>query len=244
MHGAQLACWLFLCGSACRAVYKGRVSGRVVRWAAAALLGASMACTITLVILDGKDLLRTLLPLHLCSLSAFIALFGLLTDSRGFYHFGWYLGMPGAFLALIFPAVEPSSWPLAMTTTFMLTHALVAFYPLLMLAQGKAPAPAAAGGVLLMGNVFLLVVYVVDKLLNANYMFLLWAPTGTPLAWMAGLGRPGYFACLELGAVLGIWAMRGIALGVHRIPGFVSPYTEAPSSTSSDAPPSSCIRRA
>jgi hypothetical integral membrane protein (TIGR02206 family) len=179
--------------------------------AALALLAACMAVTVTLTVLDHKDLLRTLLPLHLCSLSAFVTLVLLATGSRACFHFCWYLGMPGAALALIFPAVEPSSWPNLMGTAFMLTHALVAFAPLLLCAQGRVPAPRAAGGVVLAGNALFALTFLIDKLIGANDMFLLKAPPGTPLAWMEGLGRVGYFACLELGAVLTVWGMRGIA---------------------------------
>lgn len=210
MQAAQLACWGWLGGAALWAARKGRVPRRAARLLTLSLLAACMATTITLTILDGKDLLRTLLPLHLCSLSAFMTLYLLATGSTACFHFCWYLGMPGAALALIFPAVEPSSWPNLMGTAFMLTHALVAFAPLLLRAQGRVPEPGSAGRVLLAGNAFFALVFLADKLLNANYMFLLHPPAGTPLVWMASLGRLGYFACLELGAVLTVWAMRGL----------------------------------
>ncbi len=211
MQLAQLACWLWLGAAALWAVYTGRVTVRSARRAALALLALCMSATITLTILDQKDLLRTLLPLHLCSLSAFMTLYLLATGNVACFHFCWYLGMPGAVLALIFPAVEGSNWPGLMTTAFMLTHALVALAPLLLLAGGQRPDPRAAGPVLLAGNAFFLLVYIIDRWLNANYMFLLWAPADTPLAWMERLGRLGYFACLELCAVLVVWGMRGLA---------------------------------
>lgn len=211
MQGAQLACWGWLGVMALWSVRRGRLSADAVRWGMFALLAASMATTITLTVLDHKDLLRTLLPLHLCSLSAFITLYALATGNTACYHFCWYLGMPGAALALLFPAVEPSSWPNIMVTSFMLTHALVAFAPMLWIVQGQHPDSDAAGRVLLLGNVFLVLVYILDKLLHANYMFLLWAPAGTPLAWMERTGRVGYFAFIELGALIGVYGMRAIA---------------------------------
>lgn len=211
MQAAQLACWLWLGAAALWAVHTRRIPARIARHVALVLLAVCMSTTIALTILDRKDLLRTLLPLHLCSLSAFMTLYLLATKNAACYHFCWYLGMPGAALALIFPAVEHSSWPNLMTTAFMLTHALVAIAPLLLLAEGRRPDPKAAGPVLLAGNAFLLLVYIMDRWLNANYMFLLWAPPGTPLAWMERLGRLGYFACLELCAVLVVWGMRFLA---------------------------------
>lgn len=211
VQGAQLACWGWLGGMALWSVRKGRLSAGVVRWGMFALLAASMATTITLTVLDHKDLVRTLLPLHLCSLSAFITLYALATGNTACFHFCWYLGLPGAALALLFPAVEPSSWPNLMYTSFMLTHALVTFAPLLWIAQGQHPVSSAAGRVLLLGNAFLVLVYILDKLLHANYMFLLWAPAGTPLAWMERTGRVGYFVWIELGALAGVYGMRMIA---------------------------------
>ncbi len=216
MQAAQLACWGWLGCAALWAAHRGKIAARAARLTALVMLAGSMAVTIALTVLDHKDLLRTLLPLHLCSLSAFMTIYLLATGSTACFHFCWYLGMPGAVLALLFPAVEVSSWPGLMGTAFMLTHALVAFAPLLLCAQGRLPERRAAGGVLLAGNAFLVLVYAVDRLIDANYMFLLYAPPGTPLMWMAGLGRLGYFACLELGAVLTVWAMRGLAAVVER----------------------------
>lgn len=211
VQAAQLVCWGWIANAALWATWRKKIPARATRMAALVLLAVCMAVTITLTVLDHKDLPRTLLPLHLCSLSAFVTLYLLATGSRACFHFCWYLGMPGAALALVFPAVEPSSWPNLMATAFMLTHALVTFAPLLLCAQGRLPAPRAAGGVLLVGNVFFAFTFFINKLIGANYMFLLKAPSGTPLEWMEGLGRVGYFACLELGAVLTVWAMRGIA---------------------------------
>ena len=211
MQAAQLACWGWLGGATLWAARRGKIPARATRMAALALLTACMATTITLTVLDQKDLLRTLLPLHLCSLSAFLTLYLLATGNTACFHFCWYLGMPGAALALIFPAVEPSSWPNLMNTAFMLTHALVAFAPLLLCAQGRVPAPLAAGGVLLAGNAYFALTFLVNLLIRANYMFLLKAPPGTPLEWMESLGRIGYFACLQLCAVLTVWGMRAFA---------------------------------
>ncbi|MCL2812659.1 MAG: TIGR02206 family membrane protein [Clostridia bacterium] len=210
-QAAQLACWGWLGGAALWATRRRKISARATRLTALVLLAACMATTITLTILDNKDLLRTLLPLHLCSLSAFLTLYLLATGNTACFHFCWYLGMPGAALALIFPAVEPSSWPNLMNTAFMLTHALVAFAPLLLWAQGRKPSPQAAGGVLLAGGAFFALTFFVNNLIHANYMFLLKAPPGTPLAWMESLGRAGYFACLAFFTVLTVWVMRAFA---------------------------------
>lgn len=208
MQGAQIALWGYLGACALWAVRKERLTARAVRLAALALLSASMANTIGLTIMDGKDLLRTLLPLHLCSLSAFIALGALVTQSRACEAFLWYLGLPGAAAALIFPAVEPSRWYLSMYTSFFLTHALIVFVPLLAAADGRLPQRKDAGPVFLVGNLMLLVVYGVDRLIDANYMFLRWAPAGTPLVFFERLGRPAYFALIEAGAVIIVLFMR------------------------------------
>ncbi len=210
MQGAQIACWGWLGISALWAVRGGRLRGKTVaRWALA-LLVLSMSATFGLVIADRKDILRTLLPLHLCSLSAFLTLPLLSTGRPVFLHFCWYLGLPGGVMALLFPAVAGSSWPNLMATTFMLTHALVVFAPLLWIAQGRLPRRDSAWPVLLAGNIFLAVTYIVDKLIDANYMFLLAAPPGTPLAWMQRLGQVGYLAAIELCAVLVVLGMRGV----------------------------------
>ena len=49
-------------------------------------------------------------------------------------------------------------------------------------------APACLGIMLLIA----VPVYVFDRLMGTNYMFLNWPLPGSPLEWFAFLGRPGY----------------------------------------------------
>ena len=53
--------------------------------------------------------------------------------------FLWLLGMPGAVLALVFPAPAVSRWQTAFTACYVLTHALIVLIGLSALAMGERP---------------------------------------------------------------------------------------------------------
>lgn len=62
------------------------------------LLGASLGVTLALLLLEGRW--QEAIPLHLCSLSALAAIWLAFSPRQPLLNFLWYLGMPGAALAL------------------------------------------------------------------------------------------------------------------------------------------------
>ena len=200
-----LAAWGYAAICAFWGIKTGTVSEKTVRLSAFVLLIGSMSVTSTLVWLSGLDVLRTILPLHLCSACTVLCLFFYLKPMRRLFQFLYYIGLPGAALALCFPAVAVSRYQAAMDACFFLTHALIVFAPLLRMVCGERPDPRSAlpcWGVLVG---FAALVYAANHLLGANYLFLMAAPPGTPLEWLWALGKSGYYAvlaALSLGVVL------------------------------------------
>ena len=133
------------------------------------------------------------LPLHLCALAIYI---GFLHSLRGGELTGQFLYafcMPGAVCALLFP--DWSAYPAFhfMSVSSFTLHILLVGYTLMLVAGGELRpdtrrAPACLGIMLLIA----VPVYVFDRLMGTNYMFLNWPLPGSPLEWFAFLGRPGY----------------------------------------------------
>ena len=144
----------------------------------------------------------TVLPLHLCSFVGVLTPFMLLTGSKGLFEFCLFLGVPGAVMALPFPAVLPSPWPLFMEGAFFSLHSLLVLAPFLRMADGTKPGPRALGRVFLWANLFMLLVSAVNSAWGTNYLFLRTAPAGTPLVFLQGLGQAAYVAALEAMALL------------------------------------------
>ena len=107
----------------------------------------SMAGTTLMLALQGR--IREAVPLHLCSVSALAAAALAFSPAPFVVDFLWLLGMPGAVLALVFPAPAVSRWQTVFTACYVLTHALIA----LIAGDGRTAArrPCAAGAAGLAG---------------------------------------------------------------------------------------------
>ena len=163
-------------------------------WRAALLLGCGQ-----------YDLGR--LPLHLCSLSLYLCFVHALTGRPGLGQFLYAFTLPGAAFALLFP--DWSGQPLLgfVTVSSFLLHFLLVLYPLMQVAAGDLqPEPRRLPGCIGWMLLLALPVYVLNKRWSTNYMFLNLPPAGSPLAWFAFLGSPGYL----LGYIplaLGVWVL-------------------------------------
>ena len=157
----------------------------------------AMGTQIYLVYEAGYPLLNTALPLHICGLAGLLTAPMLYTDCRALRAFYGFIGLPGALMALLFPAVMQSGRQGLMDAAFYLLHGLVALCG--WLAIFKKPRLRPRDAFLGYGVALLLAaaVYLANMALDTNYMFLRFAPKGTPLEWLAAHGQAAYFALLS-----------------------------------------------
>ena len=184
---------------------------RRTAWTLGLTVYGAMAVQEGVLLASGMLNWRTGLPLHLCSMMGVLSLPMLLSGRRFLWHLSLYLGLPGAALALIFPAVLATPWPLVTELSFFILHAGLILAPILPLCMGRRPSPrgaVAAGAFLLAVGC---VVMAVNDRLGSNYLFVSWAIPGTPLAWLARWGMAGYRALL---AALCALLLAGEAAGV------------------------------
>ncbi len=160
---------------------------------------------------SGQLTWQTGLPLHLCSMMGVLALPMLLTENRLLWHFALYAGMPGALLALIFPAVLDTPWPELTQLGFHSLHALLFLSPLLPLGLGKQPEGAGVlhAWIILLGAGC--AVMVVNGLLGSNYLFLAGPAPVAPMLFLAQKGIWLYRLALVLLSALVIGA-QGIVM--------------------------------
>lgn len=150
----------------------------------------------------GKLTWRNGLPLHLCSLMGLLCLPMLLSRKTLLWQLSLYLGLPGALLALIFPAVVETPWPRLTEFAFCAMHCCVLLSPLLPLCLGERPTAVgvlwALGALMLMGCTAL----TANALTGGNYLFL----NGSPIPWMNRWGLAAWRvmqACAALLVLLG-----------------------------------------
>lgn len=150
------------------------------------------------------------LPLHLCSAMGVITLPMLLTRRRLLWHWSLYLGMPGALMALVFPAVLETPWPRLTEVAFHLLHCCVLLAPLLPLSLGLRPSPRGAWWALLFLILLALTALGVNALTGGNYLFL----QGSPIGWMNRWGLRGWRTLL---AALSLTVLAAEAAIIHLI---------------------------
>ena len=161
----------------------------------------AMGTQIMLLWLDGRLAWEHALPLHLCSLFGVISIPLLWRPVQPLFEAVCFLGAPGAFLTLFFPAVASSAHTFWMQLAFFQLHVLLALMPLYWYATGK-PLPEDPRRTLVMGSGYLVFVCLINRLFGTNYLFLRAAPIGTPLHWMFRRGPVFYLCALVMAAML------------------------------------------
>lgn len=173
---------------------------RLGAWSLGLGLWLCMGGQLLLLYLDGKLTPAAALPLHLCGFNGVIALPALLKPRSSAREFLFFPGLPGALGALLFPCPARVTHQAWMNFFFMGLHALLAaaaLYP----RRERCPRP---WGVLWWGNGLILSAMLANRLFDANFLFLRWAPAGTPLAFLHQWGRGGYLLAVEALLIAGI----------------------------------------
>lgn len=122
------------------------------------------------------------LPLHLCSINIFAITIHAWKPSKILGGYLYTVGIPGALAALLFP-----SWTALPLGNFMhihsfTVHILLALYPIILFAGGEIkPEIRKVPQYLLVLLVMAVPIYLVNLLLDTNFMFLMNADPGNPL---------------------------------------------------------------
>ena len=173
------------------------------------LLALSLCATMAMMAAQGRA--REAIPLHLCGLSALAAV-AVACGARGFaLDFLWYLGLPGALLALVFPAPAISRWQAALNLSYTATHALIVLIPLSVMARGVRPGLDGAPRTLIALQFAGLAAFAVNCALGTDFMFLCAPPAGTPLEAVFAWGYLPYLCAME-GMMLACCLLMGALL--------------------------------
>lgn len=159
--------------------------------------------------LGGHWDVRHSLPFELCSISLYAAIIFLLTNQRHFYPFVFFAGIGGAIQAIVTPDLE-FGFPHFRFFHFFYTHAgiiLTAFYFTWM--KGNRPSFKNLMQTMALLNVVAVVVYLMNRIVDGNYMFLRMKPENGSLLDYLG-PSPWYIGSLEFiafGTFLLLWLL-------------------------------------
>lgn len=125
----------------------------------------------------GQWTLRTMLPLHLCSVLVYASAWMLITRHYTAYELCYFMGLGGATQALLTPDAGRYGFPHLRFWTTMISHGLIVSAPLYMtLVEGYAPT---ANSLLVVAGLMLAytaVVAVVNWRLGSNYLYIAHVP--------------------------------------------------------------------
>ncbi|MBQ1186675.1 MAG: TIGR02206 family membrane protein [Clostridia bacterium] len=122
------------------------------------------------------------LPFHLCGISILLILFDVIKQTKVVRTFLYYIGIPGAALAILFPnwTTQPV-WNFFHLHSFLI-HILIVMYPLILVTSGSVETglKSAFKSVLLL-IALAIPVYFLNLLWDTNFMFLMRPDSGNPL---------------------------------------------------------------
>lgn len=182
LHLCWLAAFLVLTAGNC-VLYRrlGEKGRKIWRIAVAALLVLDEVYKQIPLFINGLFTLEYL-PLHLCSINIFVIAFHAIKPAKTVGNFLYTVCIPGAMAALLFP-----TWNALPGANYMLIHSftvhiLLAMYPVVLTVAGEIkPELKELPKALLLLVGLAAVALVCNLLMDANFMFLMYAEPGNPL---------------------------------------------------------------
>lgn len=145
----------------------------------------------------GQWTVQTMLPLHLCSVLVFASAAMLITKNERLYEFVYFLGIGGATQALLTPDAGAYGFPHFRFFQVMISHGAIFISALYMtLVEGWRPYWSSLRRVIVWGNVYMIAIFFLNRLLGSNYLFIAHKPETASLMDVLG-PWPLYILSLE-----------------------------------------------
>jgi len=146
----------------------------------------------------GQWNVKTMLPLHLCSLFVILSAVMLVTRSYQIYEFAFFLGIGGAAQALLTPDAGKYGYPHLRFFQVIISHgAIVAAAAYMTVVEGYRPYWTSLLHVLVGANLYLLLVGLINWRLGSNYLFIAHKPETPSLIDLLG-PWPWYILSIEV----------------------------------------------
>jgi hypothetical integral membrane protein (TIGR02206 family) len=172
-HLVFLACVVALCLAVVPLRRAGDRLKRGVRIGLGVLLMVNELAWHAWELVYGDRNLKHMLPLHLCSAFTWLGVIMLLRRSEAIFELACFLGVGGALQALLTPDLGVYGFPHFRWFQTFISHALVLVGPVYMaVVEGMRPRRRSLGRVLLYANLYMVPVYLVNRLVGSNYMYI------------------------------------------------------------------------
>lgn len=151
---------------------------------------------------NGLWSVQIMLPLHLCSLMAYVTAYMLITMDYRAYEFMYFMGIAGGSQALLTPPLGQYGFPHFLFWQTYIWHGLIvvgAFY--MTLVEGYRPTLRSLGKVIVGTNLLMIIVGLSNPLLGSNYMFLAYKPLEPSALDLLG-PYPWYILSMEIAGLI------------------------------------------
>jgi len=169
-----------------------------VRWLLALLIWSAEASWHIWNLAIGTWDIKTMLPLHMCSVLIWLTGFMLINKNYSIYEFVYFLGIGGALQALLTPDVGIYGFPhFRYIQTFMSHGLLVAAGVYMTVVEGFRPTWKSILRIFVIANIYMAIIYFVNTLIGSNYLMVNGKP---PMATVLDLlpAWPLYIPWLEV----------------------------------------------
>jgi hypothetical integral membrane protein (TIGR02206 family) len=125
----------------------------------------------------GQWTIQTMLPLHLCSVLVWLSAVMLVTKSYTIYEFAYLLGIAGALQALLTPDAGIYGFPHFRFFQVLISHgSIVAAAIYMTVVEGYRPVPTSLVRVAVGGNLYMVLIGLVNALIGSNYLYIAHKP--------------------------------------------------------------------
>lgn len=140
-----------------------------------------------------------LFSLHICHIDLILLCICLIKPRKVLFSFCFLIGIPAALSVALFPGSVHPAPGLPRAILFIMSHTLLVMGALyLLIVEKMRPTLRAYFWIAALGNVALVAVYFVNRILETNFLYVNQAPAGTVIAKLDGIfGWPGYVFVID-----------------------------------------------
>ncbi len=121
--------------------------------------------------------IKTMLPLHMCSVIVWLTIYMLITNNHAIYEVAYFLGIGGALQALLTPEAGIYGFPHFRAFNTFIAHGLLVIAPIYMtIIEGFRPTLQSFKRVFIWTNLYMIPVFFLNLAIDSNYLFIAHKP--------------------------------------------------------------------
>lgn len=155
-------------------------------------------------ILVGRFDIFDLLSLQICHIDLVILIICLIKPNKGLFNVTFLIGIPMGLAVALFPGRIHPEPGLSRAILFIMSHMMLVVSPVyLTLVEKMKLNMKYLFYIIGLGNIMILISYIVNKILGTNFLYIMYAPEGTIIKGLDNIfGWPGYIMAMDVIAII------------------------------------------